>query len=334
MPPRPSLRLLARQLRVSVSTVSKALQNHPSIGLRTRERVQELARQLDYQPNPLGQNLRRQQTRTVGVLLPDVTVHFYSVLVTGMEEAARARDYRVVFCPSGEESGREAEQLQNLERFNVDGLLATPARTTSNFAAFERLRARAQPLLLVSRVPEGFAGVASDDRQGAYDLTERLIQLGYRRLAGVVGPGHLTNFVRRGRGFRQALFEHGMGEGPVLETDLSPVCNRLVFEALLNETPPPEVVCCPTDLVALEFMRFLREKNLEPGRDVAVTGFGNQFLSEVVEPSLTTVDQQPHRIGVLAMNLLLDAIERKMPPPEVVLNVETKPLLRASTPPR
>jgi len=183
-------------------------------------------------------------------------------------------------------------------------------------------------------VPDGFAGVSSDDRQGAYDLTERLLRLGYRRLAGVVGPGHLTNFIRRGRGFRQALFEHGVSGETVMETDLSPVCNRLVFEALLGETPRPDVVCCPTDLVALEFLRFLREKGLQPGTDVAVTGFGNQLVGEVVEPALSTVDQQPHRIGVLAMNLLLDAIERKTPPPDVVLNVETKPLLRASTPPR
>lgn len=327
-----TLKEIAKLLGVSKSTVSRALKNHPRIGLQMREKVQKLAIELDYAPNATAINLKTKQTRVIGVLVPDVTLHFFSLLISGMEAEAQKRNYNLMICQSGEDEKQEQTQIQNLTRANVDGILISISKQTSDIHFYKKLAEKKFPFVFVSRYLEGFSGVISNDVNGAKAMTKHLLERGCRRIAHIGGPKFLLNTKDRLNGYAETLREKGLSvdESLIVYTNMERESNIEAISKLWQHHEKPDAIFCFNDYVAFDCVQFLKEKGIEVGKTMKISGFGNQPVAGYMEPSLTTVDQQAYEMGKKAVDLLLKNMEQLPQSPSLHV-LDTKLVVRSSS---
>ncbi|RZK27453.1 MAG: LacI family transcriptional regulator, partial [Hymenobacter sp.] len=214
IPRRTSIADLAQALKLAPSTVSRALSG-VGVGEATRLRVQKLADELQYQPNPVAVALRKGHSNTLGVLVPHITGTFFPEVVDGITEAASEAGYHVIICPTREDTRQEKKYLELLAKTQVAGLLVSLASSTRDFSHFETVRTANLPLVFFDRTVAGFTGqrissVVVDDYAGAYAVVAHLLAEGYRHIAHFSGPLHLGIYHQRHLGYRQALLDSGL----------------------------------------------------------------------------------------------------------------------------
>ncbi|WP_310393800.1 LacI family DNA-binding transcriptional regulator [Hymenobacter sp.] len=310
----PSIYDLAEKLKISVSTVSRALQNHPKISQVTKRRVLELARQLNYQPNQMAKALSQGHSKLIGVLVPHIDGFFFGTIVRGIETAAHQAGYHVLICQSYEDATLQQEALTMLLQAQVAGILVSLAISTPDASAFAPVLERHVPLVLFDRFISGFdvSSVVIDDYQGAYDMTTHLLAQGARRIAHLAGPQSMGIFRERLRGFQAALHSHNAVSDPALI-----LFDSLYIEggirgmtALLQLPQPPDAVFAANDFAAIGALQVLKEKNLRVPEDLLLAGFGDELTSAYVEPPLSTVNQLNLKMGEAAVQLLLNALNK------------------------
>jgi LacI family transcriptional regulator len=310
----PSIYDLAKELNISVSTVSRALRDHPSVSQATKKRVNLLAQKHNYQPNQVAAALSRGRGTLIGVLVPHIDGYFFGSIVRGIEAAARQAGYHVLICQSYEEATLQREAIDTMLQAQVAGILVSLALNTSDASAFTAILDRGVPLVLFDRTIGGLnaSAVTVDDYQGAYDVTEHLWQQGARRIAHLAGPQHLDIFRQRLRGYQDALQAHGVTYDPALvfagglyiEGGLEGMTNLLALPV------HPDAVFAATDFAAIGAAQYLKQQGLQVPADVLLAGFGNELMSAYVDPPLTTVSQLNVQMGEAAVRLLLNALEK------------------------
>ncbi len=307
---------IARELGISPSTVSRALKDHPDISPDTKKAVNQLATQLNYQPNTVALNLRQSKTNTIGVIIPEIVHFFFSTIISGIEDVAYRAGYNVILAQSNESQAREITDIKALFNSRVDGMLMSVSRETTNFDHIESILAKGVPIVFFDRVYNNpqLSKVIVDDFAGAKDATMHLIQQGCSRIAHIEGPPNLDISKQRLDGYKAALAEHNMK----FQEELVTVCRSGSIEEgkeaalkLLNMKKRPDAIFASNDPTAMGAMVAIKEKGLKIPRDVAVVGFSNWLFSALMEPSLTTVDQPGFEMGQEAAKLLIRQIEKK-----------------------
>lgn len=308
---------IAKDLKVSAVTVSKVLRNQGRISLRTRARVLQRAKELNYQPNLVARSLVTRRTYTIGLLLPDFTHPFFAEIAKAIAETVRPRGYHVIISYFEEDPALERMEADSLLSRRVDGLILASSQLPGKLELFNQLRMRKLPFVLIDRPIDGvrasFVGV-DNDAVGRL-ATTHLIRQGRRRIAHLRGP-KIGLATKRLNGYLIALKKHKM-KAPanyVVDAGFQDHTGYEAMKQLLQVSPLPDGVFCYNDPVAIGAMKALLEAGLRVPEDVAVVGAGNVHYSDALAVPLTTIDQKTREIGARAAGLLLEQIESKRPP--------------------
>jgi DNA-binding LacI/PurR family transcriptional regulator len=327
---------IAKRLGIHHTTVSRALRGHPNVSTKTRNKVISLADKLDYYPNTVARSFKNRKSNTIGVIVPTIKNDFFAMVISGIETVTYRSGYNIILCQSDENYERELINVRTLISNLVAGIIIAISETTRNVDHLIKLRNRAIHLVFFDRISDDIRTnhVIVDDFNGAFSLTEHLIHSGYRRIAHIAGPEHISVSRNRYRGYVSALKKHGL---PVQE-------KYIIFggfqedsgihgaEELLSLPEKPDAIFSVNDRVALGALRILKERGLRIPTDVALAGFSNDTLTSFVDPQLTTVDQKPFDMGKIAAQMILEQIENtdaEVPVNEVVLKTEL--IVRDST---
>jgi LacI family transcriptional regulator, galactose operon repressor len=303
---------IARDVGVSVVTVSKVLRNKGEISVATRARVLQRAKELKYQTNWVARSLVTRRTFTIGLLLPDFTHPFFAEIAKAVAETVRPRGYHVIISYFDENPELERNEAESLLARQVDGLILASAQPGAK--AFADMQKRKVPFVLIDRpiagVQASFVGV--DNRAIGQLATAHLIQRGCQRIAHLRGPG-IGIATGRMQGYRGALAKRGRAffPGYVMEAGYQDCSGHEAMLKLLRRKPMPDGVFCYNDPVAIGAMRAISEAGLKVPEDIAVVGAGNVHYSDFLAVPLTTVDQGTFEIGKRAANLLLEGIDSK-----------------------
>lgn len=331
---------IARELGISPSTVSRALKDHPDISIETKKAVNELADKLNYQPNIVALNLRQRKTNTIGVIIPEIVHFFFSTVISGIEDVAYQAGYNVILAQSNESYEREATDIKALFNSRVDGLLLSISRETTNFDHIESIISKGLPVVIYDRMYNNpnTSKVVVDDYIGAKEAVNHLIEQGCKRIGHIKGAPNLIINIDRYRGYCDALKENNipLDESLVIECPLGTFEEgKKVAKKLLSLPKPPDAIFAGSDPLAMGAMMEIKDKGLKIPHDVAVVGFSNWFFGELMEPSLTTVDQPGFEMGQEAARLLIRQIEMRLkdendPQPETKI-LKTKLVVRNSS---
>ena len=327
---------IARQLGISKSTVSRALTDHPNVNEKTRQRVLELAEQLDYQRNQLAISLLTNRTGTVGIMVPEFISYFFPRVIIGAQEELARSGYNVVICHSNESYETEVSNAKALLSSRVDGLIVSHTKETRNFDHFRIFQRKGVPVVFFNRACEDMdvSKVTVDDYSGAFQAVEHLIQTGRRRIAHLAGPDTLTNSRNRLNGYRDALLKNGIPIDPelIISYDLNLDKANIYVNHLLNLATPPDALFTINDPTALEALSVAKRRGIRVPQDLAVVGFSDDPISALIEPGLTTISQPVDELGKQAARLLLNQLtaEDERPPSETV-TLPTRLIVRGST---
>jgi LacI family transcriptional regulator len=316
---------IARDLKVSIVTVSKALRNQGRISDRTRNRVLKRAKELDYRPNLVARSLVTRRTYTIGLLLPDFTHPFFAEIAKAIAETVRPRGYHVIISYFEEDPALERIEADSLMSRRVDGLILASSQPPGRLDLFEPLRIRKLPFVLIDRPISGIAAsfVGVDNDAVGNLATTHLIAQGCRRIAHLRGP-KIGLATKRLNGYLAALRKNKLKAPPgyIVDAGFQDHTGYEAMKNLLKVTPVPDGVFCYNDPVAIGAMRAILEAGLNVPDDVAIVGAGNVHYSDALAVPLTTIDQKTREIGARAAELLLEQIELKRPPrPKTILFV-------------
>ena len=306
---------VARAVGVAPSTVSRAINGHTDISPVTRQAILDAARQLDYQPNLLAQSLKNRATNTIGVVIPNLERPFFATAVSGIQQVATEAGYRVMICQSKESYATEVSNVQALVASQVDGLLICHSRETENFDHMSSTACRDIPIVHFDRVfnQENVSRVMIDDWSGAFAVTEHLVMEGYRRIAILAGPPSLLISRQRQAGYQGALRKHNLPveDELIAHIDFKKESAVACLDAWLALPTPPDAIFAINYTNAFDLIVALKKRGRRVPEDMAIAGFGDEFLASLIEPGLTTVDLHPYRIGQQAARLFLEQIEQQ-----------------------
>jgi LacI family transcriptional regulator len=308
-----TMKEIAKKLGVSVSTVSRAMKDSPELHPDTKKRIVEMAKSMNYQYNLLAQSLRISRSKVLGVIVPELTSHFFSSNISGIQDTAYKRCYNIMICQSNESYDQEKANIRTLVSSQVDGLLISLSRETKTYEHLQDIYDRGIPFIMFDRVTEEIpvSKITVDDAHGAYLVVKHLLDQGCRKIAYFSGPEDLYISKKRKEGYLEALAEYGIPakDSKIYFTDLTPEMNRMVTIQMLESGDLPDAVFAMIDPVAVDVMIVLKERGIKIPEQIALAGFTNNPTSAVVEPSLTTVSQPGYEMGQLAANHLLDQLE-------------------------
>lgn len=303
---------IARELGVSVSTVSRALQNHPDISEQTKEHVRECAQRLHYKPNLMASNLRTSKNTTIGVVIPELNHHFFASVLDGIEQTANEAGYNILICQSSEKFDKEEQSIQMLLNSRVAGILVGVSKETTHLRHLRDVIESGIPLVLYDRPCPSLQcdQVVSDDYMGAYNAVEYLIQTGCKRIMYFSSSMQLEVAHRRYQGWRDALLHYN------LSVDNSAILTCDTRAQAIIETPNvirkadrPDAIFCVNDDCAAGVLYAAQILGLHIPEDLSICGFSDAPLCRTSSPMLTTVEQHGRDIGKRAMNRLLKRLD-------------------------
>ncbi len=330
---------IARELGISPSTVSRALKDHPDISPETKKAVNQLAEKLNYQPNIVALNLRQRKTNTIGIVIPEIVHFFFSTVISGIEDIAYQAGYNVIIAQSNESYQREVTDMKALFNSRVDGMLLSISRETTNFEHIESIINKGMPIVFYDRMYNNplCSKVVVDDYSGAKEAVLHLVEQGCRKIAHLIASPNLIISAERLRGYQDALKESNIE----LKPEWVAHCKAGTFEEgkrvtyeLISMHNRPDAIFATNDPLAMGSVMAIKERGLRIPKDIAIVGFSNWFFGELLEPSLTTVDQPGFEMGQEAARILLKHIEMKeknLEPEHEMKVLKTKLVIRNSS---
>jgi LacI family transcriptional regulator len=304
---------IAKALNISASTVSRALNNHPSISSKTKKEVHELATKLNYHPNLTARNLLRKKSGIIGVIVPEITSYFFSTVITGIQDIVSSVGYKLIISQTNESFEEERKLIHEMALMRVEGLLVSPSFNTQGYEHLEEARRSGIPVVIFDRDIPGFnsSKVFVDVYDGAYQAMKYLITSGCKNIAHIAGPEHIPTFQQRLRAYEDALRDYNRPLDPdliVFSTGFSAEDGIETCERLLHRNF--DALFCVNDAVAIGAMHVLREKGYKIPEDISVIGYDDEPYSCYFSPSLTTIWQPVYDMGLLSSRILLDSINK------------------------
>lgn len=334
--PETTIHDIARKLNISASTVSRALNDNPLISESTRERIKREALKMGYRPNTMAANLRTRRTNTIGVIVPLINRHFFSSVISGIEEVAYDHGYAVIISQSNDTLQKETKIAQTLFSNRVDGLIVSIGMETRRFEHLKIFSDRKIPLVFFDRVVDEIDAhkITVDDYRGGFKATWHLIEQGAKRVAHIGGPLNLKIYQSRLRGYEDALRKAGLTPDPsmLIHNSLTRDDGTKAMERLFSRNVKPDAVFCGNDTTALSAIIFLQENGIKVPADVLIVGFSNEPFSAVVSPSISTIKQPGFEMGKKAAALIIEQIKLKDKPARFQhIVMPTELIIREST---
>ncbi|WP_372974432.1 LacI family DNA-binding transcriptional regulator [Muriicola sp.] len=309
-----TLKHIARELDVSISTVSKALKNSEEIGQDTKEKIQAFARLYNYRPNNIAISLKNKKTKNIGVIIPDIVHHFFTTVFRGIEKYANAKGYNVIVCVSDESFDKEVINMEMLANGSIDGFIMALAGETqlkNDYNHLKEVTEQGIPLVLFDRVTDEIHcdKVIINDEEAAYLAVKKLIASGRREIALVTTEGYLNVSAKRTEGYYRALREHGLPVQPdlVLQLPYQKEDDKK-SEAFFRERSM-DAVLCVNEIFAVKSMGIVQRLGKRVPEDVAFIGFTDGILSRLSTPTLSSVDQHGELMGETAARMLIEKVE-------------------------
>ncbi|MCM4170709.1 LacI family transcriptional regulator [Arenibacter sp. TNZ] len=295
---------LAKKLGVSAGTVSRSLNDHPSISQKTKDRVISKANELGYKTNKFAVNLSQQKSNTIGVIVPKLNSIFMSTVLAGIEKIANEAGYNLIISQSLESMEKEIINAKTLYDSGVDALLVSLAYDTSNFDHFANYIRNKIPLIFIDRVQDlpNCSNIIIDNRLAGFEATEHLIAQGCKNLLYIGGNLKRNVYAERLQGFKDSLEKHRLDfdKTHFLETDLNPDDVESVTRHIANIKNPIDGLFVASDNFAAHIMKALKKENYKIPQDIKIVGFNNDPISELITPTLTTINYPGYEMGVLA----------------------------------
>lgn len=316
-----TIKEIAKHLNISVSTVSRALHNHHSIGLRTKMQVQQLAKELKYEPNQTAIFFKQRKTFTLGVILPQLSESFFSSAISGIEDFANSKNYNVLIGQSHEDHEREKQLVEIMKNHRVEGMLVSVAKNTSRYEHFEMLKDYDIPIVFFDRIPaiNDIHYVASNLESGMTATINFLVKNGHRNIALINGPKTIVASKERLKSYTNALYRKKIKTDPayIVSTDLSSGSTMKAMEELLSLKRRPTAIIAFNDYVALDAMQYAKQKKIKINKDISFVSFANLPMCTYMDnPPLASVEQFPYEQGKKATEILfglLDAEGEELP---------------------
>lgn len=309
---RTSLKDLAQELGVSIATVSRALHSSPEIGKEMQQRVKDLAKKLNYRPNPFAQSLRKEAPKVIGVVVPNLVTHYYAAVLDGIEVEAAKAGYSVISANTHEDCRDEERAIDNFIDLHVVGIIACLAQSTTDYSHFQEISNIGIPLVFFGRtcLPDIFSSVTANGDEAAQQATQHLIDTGSRRIAFVGGPNHLDMVRRRKHGYLEALRDNRIP----IERELV-ICDNIDFDVALRNTisllqrpDRPDAILAFNDILLFAAFNAIKQQGLRIPDDVALIGFTDDAHARYTTPRLSAIEDQSFRMGQVACQLLLRAV--------------------------
>ena len=300
---------IAKELNISASTVSRALNNNPRISPGTKHAVRELARKYNYQPNVMASSLRRGQGNTVGVIIPRINRSFFSNVIGGMEEILSAAGYNLMICQSHELYENEVKSIQAMINARVNAVIMSVSMETKKGNHIQQLKERNIKLYFFDRVCDQItsSAVTIDDEAGGYLATSHLIDQGYKRIVHIAGADHINIYKARKLGYVRAMNKAGITikDRWIMEYPLVIEGGQAAFKSFMKWKEKPDAVFCAGDYAALGIILAAKKARIAIPHDLGVVGFANEPFTEFLEPGLTSVDQKGEKMGRLVAEQFL-----------------------------
>lgn len=312
----PTLKEIAQKLNFSISTVSRALNNHPSIGLRTKTQVQKLAKELGYEPNQTALFFKQQKTNTLGVILPNLKEEFFSEAINGIEDVAKINNYSVLIGQSHDNVEQEKQIVAAMKNQRVDGLLVSISKHTKDLEHFNALERYNIPVVFFDRVPEQTKvhKVSSNFVTATRQAIEFLISKGHKRIAIINGPEEMKSSKERVNTYMDVLQRKRIkiDLSLVVTTDLTQEETYKAMEELLHLKYPPTAILAINDWVVLDAIQYARKKKLKINKDISFVSYANLPITNyLAHPPLASVEQYPYEQASKAAEILLELLETK-----------------------
>ena len=325
---------IAKELKVSVATVSRALRNAYDVSKTTRRKVLAKAKEMNYHANYNATGLSSHQSHNIAVILPTITNYYFSTVITGIQKVAYENDYNIIFYVTGESEQRELSIVKSLSLSSIDGLLVSVTSQSRNIQHYKKIMQSGVPIVFFDRAADikGCSKVVQDDFEGAYMAVEHLIQSGYRKI-GLIGGEPSLNFSKeRLRGYKAALFNHHFKvfDQHIIHSAFHQASGYEDTCKLLRLTDRIDAIFAVNDRKAVGAILALKDAGVQVGPQVGVIGFTNDPMAAIVSPSLSTVEEPALEIGINCCQLLLKQI-RKDNPMEENLVLPGKLIIRNST---
>jgi LacI family transcriptional regulator len=329
-----SLKDIAQELGVSISTVSRGLRDHPDISNALIEKIKALAGLRRYSPNPMAMGLLKQKTGMIGVIVPDLVTHFFSSVISGIEEVAKEHGYFVIISSSYESLEKEKENIENLMKARVEGFIVCLSKETSDYSHFEQIIDAEIPLVFFDRVclKDRVPTVTVDNFDASRRITNHFFENGARYIAYISGPEQLSISKERKFGYLKGLEECGLdyNQEYLEECNLSPASATEAARRLLELPHPPDAIFGINDTVVFAVMKEIRKSGFAIPDDIMLVGFTDEFHATVVEPSLTSVMHPTLEMGRVAANLFFELTDNSAIEPRSV-QLETILVVRESS---
>lgn len=305
---------LAQELNVSPSTISRALNNHSSIGKKTKEAVQKLAKELGYRPNSLASSLRTNRSNTIGIIVPWINRPFISSLISGIEAAARQAGYHVIITQSSDSTESEIENLKALYDSRISALIVSLAMQTADYKHFDLFSDNDIPIVFVDRIPllKGVHQLQINNFKAAYEATEHLIEQGCTRIAHFGGARHQLIYEDRRLGYLAALKNHGLevDEHIILEAEsLSGEEGYRLTADIMGIDSPPDAIFCANDTSAVSAIQYAKKHGIRIPEDLAIIGFNNDPVCEIIDPALSSIEHPAMEMGERAVQQVLALLD-------------------------
>lgn len=313
-----TLKEIAEQLGVSITTVSKALKDYPDVSKKTKELVKDLAKKLNYVPNSFAVSLRMQESKTIGVIIPATVHYFFSKVIDGILKEAERKNYMVILMQSNESYELEKKQVDLLINKGVDGILMSLSNETKNIDHLKKIMNYGIPLILFDKISKttNCSKVVIDDRKAAYEAVTYLIKKGHKRIAHFRGDLNPQNSIDRFLGYKKALTDHHIEFDPSLvylcnnNSDFTDGFNN-AKKLIEDHGNHVDALFTVNDLLAIGALKFFNDHNIKVPERIALFGFSNWFMSSVITPALSTIEQHGYQMGEQSANLLFEEIDNK-----------------------
>lgn len=328
-----TLKQIAEKIGLSVATVSRALNDSYEINIETKKRIKELAKELNYQPNPFASSLRKNKSKTIALIIPDISNHFFSLVIKGVEAISQNKDYHILIYDSQESFSKEVSITKHLISGRVDGVLISASTETSDINHLQAIIDRHIPLVLFDRVFEDLEAIkiVSNDFESSYEATEHLIKVGCKKIAFLKVGENLSINSKRFNGYKEALKNNNMDDLVISLTQDDEKNFNIIKNLMLNNKP--DGIFASVEHLAINCYDVFKYLGTKVPEEVKILSYSNLNVARHLNPALTTISQSAQKMGETAANLIIAQIETKdkSTMEMQLLEIKSKLLIRAST---